>query len=440
MARRNSSSSGHLSEAVPRRRRDRLRRFRRYFVSGFVFTVALILMELLFETYTVAGREFRLMGYRLIQHRLSSTVGGPLPVVVVDISDLEPTVVPGAHWKATPRSELERILKAIAGQNPSAIAIDIDFSPDPGDEKGDDKANDRGWIDPRNDPEFFQTCLSLRGADDRSIPVFLGVQRTQSLQPEFWLGDEQYETLAAAMIIPRDPRTMIAELQVSGSPTPLKSLALHLADTYKKQSPPRWARLFEDIGLLESTSSPHLKFVPEFSVDYSPRQLLEDETIRYEQLQTLDADQLKKSLFHKMVIVGAAELDKTNDIFAVLNEPMAGTIIHACAAYTLVQSAPLYELTFFGDIAIDMVLSVVGLSLVGAIWYGFPGRKIAVDRVRLFTTLLVAAGGVLVGVMLVRHTHVLWDGFLIVLLALALHHPFESLIEWIHESMRRVTE
>ena len=192
----------------------------------------LIGLELLFENSTIVGREFRLTGYRLIQHRLSSTLSEPLPVTVVDISDLEPELVPGTNSKVTPRPELQRMLGLIGDQGPSTIAIDIDFSPD-----------ENGWIDPVHDPQFFEACLNLKSSGDRYIPVYLGVNRAEVLGPESWLGNERYEPLAASMIIPRDARKMITELQVPGSPKPLLSLATRLADAYRGQrSTPFWAR------------------------------------------------------------------------------------------------------------------------------------------------------------------------------------------------------
>ena len=106
----------------------------------------------------------------------------------------------------------------------------------------------------------------------------------------------------------------------------------------------------------------------------------------------------------------------------------------ACAAYTLVQSAPLYELTLVGNVLISLALSAAVFLLVGGLWYSHPGKRLAMERVRGFCTLLVSAAALLAGVIFVRHTHVAWDGFFIVLLALALHRRFESLVEWLREA------
>ena len=413
--------------AVRREPPSRRRRFLRYVVSGLVLTMILICLELLFENFTIVGQEFRLTGYRLIQHRLSSALSGPLPVTVVDISDLEPKLVAGTDSKATPRRELQQMLGIISDQSPSAIGIDIDFSPDK-----------NGWIDPVHDPQFFETCLTLKSPSDRHIPVYLGVNRSQILGPDYWLGNERYEPLAASIIIPRDARTMVTELQIPGSPKPLLSLATRLAAAYRgQQSIPFWARWGQSLGLLESLSQSDLQgvHVKELMIDYAPRFLLQKEKIRYGQLQSLGADQARERLFHKIVVVGAAELDKTNDVFSVMDEPTPGPIIIACAAYTLVQSAPLYELTLAGNILTSLALSAVVFFLVGGLWYSQPGKRLDVERLRAVCTLLVAAAVLLAGVLFVRHTHVAWDGFVIVLLALALCRQFESVIEWLRGAL-----
>ena len=418
--------SSDLDGAAPYSRAHRRRRFRRYVVSGLFLTLILIGLELLFENFTIAGQEFRLTGYRLIQHRLSSGLNEPLPVTVVDISDLEPQLVAGTDSKATPRRELQQMLGIIGDQSPSAIAIDIDFSPDK-----------NGWIDPVHDPQFFEMCLTLKSPSDRHIPVYLGVNRAQLLGPEAWLGNERYEPLAASIIIPRDARKMITRLQAPGSPKPLLSLANRLADAYRgQQTTLFWARWGQYLGLLESPSQPDLQGVDikESMIDYAPRSLLQKEKIRYEQIQSLGVDEARERLFRKMVVIGAAELDKTTDVFSVLDEPMPGPIIIACAAYTLVQSAPLYELTLVGNVLINLALSAVVFLLVGGLWYSHPGKKFAEERVRAVCTLMVATVAVLAGVMFVRHTHVAWDGFFVVLLALALHRRFELLVEWLRET------
>ena len=404
----------------------------RFVLSGVCLTLVLIGLEVLFQSFTVMGQEFQLTSYKLIQHRLSSAPSKPLPVTIVDVSDLEPKLVPGTDSKATPRRELQQMLEAIAAQNPSAIAIDIDFSPD-----------ENGWIDPVHDPQFFESCLTLKSPSDRHIPVYLGVNRAQLLGPQFWLGDERYEPLAASMIIPRDARKMITELQVAGSPEPLLSLATRLADAYRRQqSVPSWARSGQSLGLLQSVwrSDLHGIRVNEFVIDYSPRLLLQKETIRYRQLQTLDSDQARERFWHKMVIVGAAELDKTTDVFSVMDQATPGTIIIASAAYTLVQSTPLYELTTFGNVLITLALSAAVFLLIGGLCLDRSNEQFGMGRVRMVCTSLVGTVALLTGVMFVRYTHIAWNGFVIVLLALVFHHPFESVIGWLRKALPKAVD
>jgi len=427
-----------LDGAAPRYLGPRRRRLLRYMAIGFLLTFILTLSELWFEHSTVAGSEFRRTGYRLIQHRLSSTLDEPstadtgvpsLPVTVVDISDLELETAPGTDSKVTPRPELQRILEIIGAQNPSTIGIDIDFSPD-----------EKGWIDPNGDPQFFDVCLNLKGPDGHHIPVYLGVNRALTLGPAFWLGNERYEALAASMIVPRggETRAMITELQVPNS-RPLPSLAARLAEAYRGQQPaPFWARAGESLKLLDSSSQPDLKGAPvkitEALIDYGPRTRFQQEKISYQRLQSLGTAETEARFSGKMVVIGAAELGKTADVFSVMGEePTPGPIVIACAAYTLAQTAPLYELTDAGHIVINLGLSLVVFLLVGGLWYSHPGKKFAGERVRVACTLLVATAALLVGVMSVRHTRVVWDGFLIVLIALAFHSRFELFVDWLLE-------
>jgi serine/threonine protein kinase len=404
----------------------------RFVVSGVCLTLVLIGLELLFESFTVMGQEFQLTSYRLTQHRLSSKLSKPLPVTIVDVSDLEPKLVAGTDSKATPRRELQQVLEAIAAQNPSAIAIDIDFSPD-----------ENGWIDPVHDPQFFEACLTLKSPSDRPIPVYLGVNRAQLLGPQSWLGDERYEPLAASMIIPRDAQKMIAELQVPGSPKPLLSLATRLADAYQRQQPiPLWARWGQSLGLLQSVwrSDLHGIHLSEFVIDYAPRLLLQNEIIRYRQLQSLDPDQARERFWHKMVVTGAAELDKTTDVFSVMDQPTPGTIIVASAAYTLVQSTPLYELTTVGNILISSALSAAIFWITGGLCFKRSDEQLVMGPVRIVCMLLVGTIALLAGVMFVRYTHIAWNGFVIVLLALVLHNPFESLIGWLRKALPKALD
>jgi hypothetical protein len=387
-----------------------------------VLTLLLVLPELCVEEWTGIGQELKVAAYSLIQRRLSSEA--TLPVTIVDISALQPQSIPGTDVPtATPRRTLQELIKAIAEETPSAIGVDIDFSPD-----------DKGWIDPLHDPQFFRFCLKLKS--DKHIPVFLGVHRSQNMKPEAWLGDQEYESLAAGIAIPNDTRKMLRNLQVVGSP--LKSMAFQLADAKEIKPAPWWVT---KIGHWAIEMSPETKLTPslsanEFFVDYSARNLLRDQRVDYESART-DAWRLRERFCGKIVIIGPAELDRTTDVFSVMNESVTGSVIHACAAYTLVQTAPLYALTpFWGNLIVDLGLSLFVLLMVGLTWYSFPGQTVAVHRLQVFSTFVIAAGAVVVGVMFVRTHRIMWDGFIIVLLVLCLHSSFERFVEWLLSARR----
>jgi hypothetical protein len=123
-----------------------------------------------------------------------------------------------------------------------------------------------------------------------------------------------------------------------------------------------------------------------------------------------------------------------------MDQPTPGTIIVASAAYTLVQSTPLYELTTVGNILISSALSAAIFWITGGLCFKRSDEQLVMGPVRIVCMLLVGTIALLAGVMFVRYTHIAWNGFVIVLLALVLHNPFESLIGWLRKALPKALD
>jgi len=393
------------------------------FGKGLLLMALLALITVGVE-HTSFGKRVELFGYDWLQRHLASE---HVPVVVVDISDLKPTPfrVDGQTGIATSRETLQTLIEAITAQDPRAIGVDIDFSPD-----------SFGYVWPR-DPKFFEFCLKNR------VPVFLGISRSVSLLPNQWLGTEDYESLATSIIIPNgDTRKMAKWIRVSRDSTPGRTLSAAVAGGFQ-ETQSGLSRWLHDHKLVEQVSERDLGqdiAIGEFPVDYSPlRTLMEDKT-----LQTINPDVIRDQghlLRGKIVLVGRGITDDKVDHFRVagFEEEIPGVYIHACAAYTL-HDAPLYELTRASRLGIDLLLSFVVLLSVIAIRFYYLNRttrRVATHRLQIILTMLVIIGAFIAGVTFVGQTRLMWSDFVLVLGVLVLHIPIERLLEKGHKTKKR---
>jgi CHASE2 domain-containing sensor protein len=134
--------------------RSRIRKLWHDARRSLLLSTIIVLATIVFE-HTQFGQRFELLGYNIAQGRLTPR---HVPVTVVDIGGL--TLRPGA---ATPRKTIERAIAAVVDQQPSALGVDIDFSPD-----------EHGYLHP-HDPAFFQFCLDT--SSESGVPIFLGIAR-----------------------------------------------------------------------------------------------------------------------------------------------------------------------------------------------------------------------------------------------------------------------
>jgi|ERR1700686_1015501 len=401
---------------------DRKKEILRDLLKGALFVVLVLAVKLGVE-HTTPGKQIELLGYNTLQHQLSSQ---SVPVQVVDISELPASeiTIDGVAYKATSRETLTKIIDAIAEQEPEAIGVDLDFSPD-----------NNGYITP-SDPDFFKYCL------DRGLPIFLGIQRTQILPPDAWLNSEQYEKLAASITIPRqDTKKMPSWIQSGTNFKPGRTMSAALARAFG-ESHCILGNLLQRMGLAEQISRKeigHGGSVGEFLVDYSPlNTLIESRTIA----KSADAIRVQKqTLRNKIILIGDATPGSGRDAFVVSDrtESVPGVYVHACAAYTLAV-APLYELKWQGRVAIDALLSVSILLMITGIRLRFAAGpyRVATDRLQgTFTTLIVFAA-VVFGVLFVRLTCVMWSDFILALGAIVLHPSIARRMENLWMFIRRV--
>lgn len=411
-------------------KRHQSRGILRDLLKGLLFIALVLAIKLVVER-TTFGKQLELMSYNLLQLQLSSE---RVPVTIVDISDLEPQVfnIDGRTGKATPRESLREMIQAIADQEPKAIGVDIDFSPD-----------ENGYIHPR-DPEFFQFCLDTQ--KQTRVPMFLGIKRTISKAPAEWLGSEKYQDLAANILIPKDSKRMVNvirvgdELKPGGAgkeSIPSKAMSVVLADAYGRESNDslRWHQRLHEFGIeelkrfefIERMSEKRLGpglSVEDFLVDFSPLESIEP-------LRTINpvvlGDQSQRRRFEgKIVLLGDGTLNKAADTFVVpaRQQPYPGVFLHACAAYTLIRE-PLYEVTQKGRLGFDILFSVsilLAVIFIRLYYRNKASEKVAMYRLQGFFTLLVVLAAIIVGVVFVRTTRVMWDDFFLALIAL-MYHP-----------------
>ncbi len=421
--------------------------------------------------FTPIGRWLEFEAYDLLRAALPAFEREPLPIVVVDISEL-----PSYVDRPTSRQMLQQLLEKIADGEPAAIGIDIDFSP---------FANKRPS---REDGEFFEFCTDIAqgkrpdGRQATPVPVVLGIDRMCFRSPEFWLGYRQYKGLAATISVrPKDTRRIPRWITgaVYGPPEPrpsskegegshgsavkgekaeahvgtrrLPSMSEALAEAYahKLPAPNHFAWLLETMpadpanehglqvgGEEEEIDAPSLEgFRYGLSlVNYSKLEELRREKIVVNMQQGKPV--ICGNFKGKMVLLGDAEL---SDIFTIPGpvEPIRGVFLHACGAYTFTRQ-PLYVFRPVVRTMLDIVLSlflVVFLSRLDTLDEKERTRR---QRQRLVGVLLLVLAA---GFALVRLSGIVWLDFIAIVVALALHPTVEHrLHHWLEERHKRKSD
>jgi CHASE2 domain-containing sensor protein len=377
--------------------------------QGLLITVVVLLAMAALEKEPLAV-QFEEFTYSMSQLRVESA-GTPanLPITVVDISDLEPAAhkLGGETLTFLSRDVLRDLIEAIEKHDPVAIGIDADFSPE-----------SSGYVDPR-DPVFFNFCLNQKA------PVYLGIWRTLDQPPEKWLG-EAYQSLAVNVVIPRpDHRQMPEWLRSKDAPDaspPSPSMSAALANAYRGPTPdpPTWLKPFVGRVSLKTVSS---FSYGQFLVDYTPIDVLQSDAIRA--LGPADLANQDARFRGKLVVIGEMAHSRMPDVFVVPGKPSpyAGVLIHACAAYTLIH-APLYQLTGMGRYLLDILFASVIVLILALIRWRYEtrtDRPVAAMRLHILFTVLTIGVVVFGAVVLINVTRLMWDDFILVVVALLLH-------------------
>ncbi|HEU4752527.1 MAG TPA: hypothetical protein VFU47_05410, partial [Armatimonadota bacterium] len=188
----------------------------------------------------------------------------------------------------------------------------------------------------------------------------------------------------------------------------------------------RWAvRDYEEVGPASGFRS------SEFLVDYGPLEAIEREAVRT--ADPGEAAQARGQLAGKVVLLG--DLEGTDGhVIPGRRRPVPGVLIHACGVETLFRW-PLLRLTEYGRITVDALLSLSVLGLAHLVQRLLRGRAASMTEETLHRRItwgVVLAAG-LFAVLLVRTTRLMWDDFILVLLALLAHGKIEG---WLTSAAR----
>ena len=362
-------------------------------VAGILLTLAITIGFEAFRSLQL-GEDLRWMSFRFLQRRLVPSAD--VPVTIVDIGRLRPDAS-----GVTPRYTLRSIVMAVAANRPKAIGIDIDFSPM---EAGSATGTFRQFVT-GGDMEFFDDCRKLR--DDRHVPVYLGIYRTRALPPDQWLGLPKYSELAAALLVPAEARKVPQSLHTKNGLT-MSSALVH---AYTKEEP-------LDRKWLAFTRVSEHGTVQESPVDYSVTDYLTTHALTICGESLCDSGHNWERIHDKMVLIG--DLTSYEDPFTspIGEDPVPGVLIHAAAAYTAVGS-PLYEIDERLEGWIDPALAISFIVFIAYVRLRFGERYNEHRLLILLTTAAVLC--VLAFGALVNAHRILWDDFLIVAVALAIH-------------------
>jgi len=412
---------------------------------GLLLTLSLLVLKVVFEM-TIPGRLFDGMLSYWVQTRPS--IDDPkLPVVVVDISGLDASAVAG---RPTPRAQLEKLIAAIVKQDPAAIGIDVDFSP-----------LDATWTE-RGGPQFFDYLRKL------PIPVYLGVNRSRYGESASWLGAEDYQDLAANIIVPaEDDREMplwirrgnsasCLELAASvlgltpkayaeqedatsrKTTTCLPAMSVVLARTYPTYRdhaghwPSSLLKPFDE-ELIDRANETYVGlFVPDFSIVKQIQEQTSDAVVSGNDVQ-LALSRILTSLKGKVVLLGNTAWETTLDKYPIppWHEEVPGVYFHACAAYTLIQG-PLLGITTGARVGLDLLVAAVTLFCLSCwrLYYsGAAGDEIVTHSGHIGLTSLAAITVLVGGYGLVQYARILWTDSLLIAAALVLHHLLAAQVE-----------
>jgi len=286
---------------------------------------------------------------------------------------------------------------------------------------------DGKWVT-EDDQAFFDACLQLT---QQGTPIFLGVVRRMAGEPSDWLGAWKYKAMASALVIRADDTTRLPLwVKMKDVPEPLPSLSLALARAHKKTTPPTWL-----VWALETNTERHPS--EEFSMADALVNYSKLEALQQQALFTVDATAVKAfgvRFRNRMVILGDGTVGCALDSFIVQGRklPIPGLYLHACAAYTFARE-PLYELKPHVRLALDFLLPLLVIMVIALKRHSHRDntKTFYWERFQRFAYIYVAAGTIVLGIVLVKYAAVLWLDLLLVALFLMAHPNAARGVEWV---------
>jgi lipopolysaccharide export LptBFGC system permease protein LptF len=219
-------------------------------------------------------------------------------------------------------------------------------------------------------------------------------------------------------------------LKPEGTTEIIPSISLALANTYEKGIPqppqlfaPMLVKIEDYEQRVDQANASRFTYATTL-VNYSMLDAIESQSLAATSHYTIDDNDWRFQ--DKLVLIG--RLNWTNRLIRVIgrNSDAPGVLLDAAATYSLIKS-PLFEFTTKARVLIDIVLSLLVLSLVTLA--RFRNRKNALYDWRGTQWLLVLAMVTVVfvgGIILVRSTGIIWFDFLAVIIVLLFHPVVEK--------------
>ncbi|HXU35329.1 MAG TPA: CHASE2 domain-containing protein [Blastocatellia bacterium] len=378
---------------------------------GMLVTLLLMTATKFIET-TSLGHRIETFLFEALQSQLPSFDSKEqMAIQVVDM-----TKIRRGKDQVTLRDALRKTIEAIVAQHPSAVGIDVDFSP-----------GASGWQDD-DDPNFFDFCLKLK--QDSNVPIFLGVYRTIGERSDTWLGSDKYKALAAALRVDEDTKRLPRWLLAKGSNEKLPMMSAALATSYRPSLPELAWKLSRTVEVTsDNTHGIERRGEDQMLLGLSLINYSKLEEIQRETIFTINPDAIadsERALAGRMVLLGDAT--EFEDPFPVPGRDtrIAGVYLIASAAYTLAVD-PLYELNGGARLTLDLLISI--LIIVRVEWLRFRYVKVRAgsrfDRAQSRSIWIAIVAVTLIGFLMTRWLNIMWFDFPLIVFALLLHPKVE---------------
>jgi len=414
----------------------------RALVRQFFVTLLLIFLlveaKIYIEERTAGGQWIKRATYDYLQWVIALGNREPPRVTIVDISSVaadQKVKLGDKEIEITPRKAIYDLLSKIIDQclnnntkPPKAIGVDIDFSPSEG-----------KLIGGEADLVFFQECLDL--SQRTKVPIFLGIKRTQEQPSANWLYQKEFQSLAATVEVPEaiggneenkdsNITLMTHWLKSQESPETCPSMSAALAGLHESGDGEKWWLSWACEGFFKYQFGRKLS-EDQFLVDWSSINTLTEKKVPVVEIEgkySIPTD--PERLADHIVLLGDMDM-MHGDVCIVNGTKRPGVIVHACAAETL-ASGRLFKLTPNGRKALDLLFSVSILGALSAIRLFYnrtePSQEVNTEWLHHTLTRATIVFIFVAGAILAWWARLVWDDFILVMLALMIHSPVEQAV------------